>query len=259
MNERLRLVGVDKHFGHHQVLNNLNFSVGFGEVLALLGDNGAGKSTLIKIIAGYHQPSAGKLYWENEPINDAHYDPQQARALGIQTVYQHLGLVDQLSIARNFFLGAEPTHQWGPFKWLKREYMREIVRGELNKMGIKRKLDPDDSVSMLSGGERQAIAISRARFFGAKLLILDEPTSALSLRQTEEVLDYIKQAAASGISVIFITHTLHHIERIVDKITILHHGHCVGNYDAGAISIADCADLIVHGAGMKQIIDERSL
>lgn len=245
--QRLRIEGVHKNFGSHTVLNNLSFNVASGEVLALLGDNGAGKSTLIKIISGYHQPSAGEIFWEQNPIDFMNYDPKKSRSLGIQTVYQHLGLVDQLSIARNFFLGAEPTTQWGPFRFLKRNYMREIVRHELDKMGIKRKLDPDDSVSKLSGGERQAIAISRARFFGAKLLILDEPTSALSLRQTEEVLDYIKQSACSGISVIFITHTLHHIERIVDKIAILHHGHCVGHFDAGSISIAECADLIVHG------------
>ena len=117
-------------------------------------------------------------------------------------------------------------------------------------MGIKRKLDPDDPVQKLSGGERQAIAISRARFFGAKLLILDEPTSALSLRQTQEVLDYISYAASQDISVIFITHTLHHIEKIVDKIAILHHGNCVGHYKAGAISTQECAQLIINGRAL---------
>lgn len=245
--EQLRLGGVAKTFGRHVVLNQLNLSIAKGEVLALLGDNGAGKSTLIKIISGYHQPSAGEVFWEGKPINFNTYNPQKARSFGIQTVYQHLGLVDQLSIARNFFLGAEPSRRWGPFKWLRRDYMHEAVRRELDQMGIKRKLNPSDSVSKLSGGERQAIAISRARFFGAKLLILDEPTSALSLRQTEEVLDYIQLAAKTGISVIFITHTLHHIERIVDKIAVLHHGRCAGHFDAGAISLAECAELILHG------------
>ncbi len=169
--------------------------------------------------------------------------------MGIQTVYQHLGLVDQLSIARNFFLGAEPVKSLEPFKWLDRSFMRKIVLKELSAMGLKRKLDPDGNVSKLSGGERQAIAIARARarFFGAKLFILDEPTSALSVGQTQAVLDYIKEAAEAGIAVIFITHTLHHIERIVDKVVILHRGQSVGDFNIGDINLKQCADLIMHG------------
>lgn len=217
---RLKLSGIEKNFGPVRVLKDLNLEIKSGEVLALLGDNGAGKSTLIKIIAGFHQPSAGDLFWEGHVIEQNNFSPQQARAMGIQTVYQHLGLVDQLSIARNFFLGAEPIKSLGPVKWLDHKFMREVVFQELTLMGLKRKLDPNDNVSKLSGGERQAIAIARARFFGAKLLILDEPTSALSVGQTQAVLDYIKEAAEAGIAVIFITHTLHHIERIVDKVVI---------------------------------------
>lgn len=230
-----------------KVLNDLDLELEKGEVLALLGDNGAGKSTLIKIVAGFHKPSAGEIFWEGKKLALNKYSPEQARSIGIQTVYQHLGLVNELSIARNFFLGVEPKKHYGPLRFLDRNHMREVVQSELLAMGIKRKLDPDDSVSTLSGGERQAIAICRARFFGAKLLILDEPTSALSLRQTQQVLDYIKEAANSGISVIFITHTLHHIESIVDKIAILHHGKSVGHFLAGAITTKECADLIVHG------------
>ena len=245
--ERISLKRVSKHFGNMKVIRDLSLGVDKGEVLALLGDNGAGKSTLIKMIAGYHKPTSGEIHWEGEPIDLASYSPEHARKIGIQTVYQHLGLVDELSIARNFFLGIEPKKSYGPFRTLDQKRMRDVVRHELDNMGIKRKLDPDDSVSTLSGGERQAIAICRARYFGAKLLILDEPTSALSLRQTEQVLTYIKEAAQSGISVIFITHTLHHIESIVDKIAILHHGKSVGHFMAGAITTEECADLIVHG------------
>lgn len=244
---RIKLVHVHKNFGTQRVLDDLSISVNRGEVLALLGDNGAGKSTLIKIIAGFHKACSGSIFWEGQALDKNHYGPELARKMGIQTVYQHLGLVDQLSIARNFFLGLEPLKRYGPFTWLDRSSMRAVVRQELNAMGIKRKLDPDDAVQKLSGGERQAIAISRARYFGAKLLILDEPTSALSVRQTQEVLDYISEAASLGISVIFITHTLHHIERIVHKIAVLHQGRCVGHYDAGSISPKECAELIVHG------------
>ncbi len=247
MPTRLKLVGIEKNFGPIQILNNLSLSVKNGEVLALLGDNGAGKSTLIKIIAGIHQPSAGKIYWEGNELDHNNFSPQQARKLGIQTVYQHLGLVNQLSIARNFFLGCEPIKSLGPLTWLDQNFMRETVFKELKNMGLKRKLDPNDNVSKLSGGERQAIAIARARFFGAKLLILDEPTSALSVGQTEAVLDYIKEAAISGIAVIFITHTLHHIERIVDNVVILHRGHSVANFERGNINLQQCANLIMHG------------
>jgi simple sugar transport system ATP-binding protein len=132
-------------------------------------------------------------------------------------------------------------------KWLDHKFMREVVFQELTLMGLKRKLDPNDNVSKLSGGERQAIAIARARFFGAKLLILDEPTSALSVGQTQAVLDYIKEAAEAGIAVIFITHTLHHIERIVDKVVILHRGSSVGHFEIGDIDLKQCANLIMHG------------
>ncbi len=243
----LELKNISKRFGSTTVLDDLNLRLERGKILALLGDNGAGKSTLIKIIAGYHQPDAGEICWQGAPIDPRNFTPQRARNLGIQTVYQHLGLVSQLSIARNFFLGLEPTRNFGPFKWLDHRYMRETVAAELQSMGIKRSLNPDDPVEKLSGGERQVIAICRARFFGAKLLILDEPTSALSVRQTQEVLDYIVQAASRDIAVIFITHTLHHIENIVDKILILHHGKSAGHFDAGEISTADCAHLVVHG------------
>lgn len=243
----LELRNISKRFGSTSVLEDLNLKLERGKILALLGDNGAGKSTLIKIIAGFHQPGAGEIIWQGTPLDPKAFSPQVARKLGIQTVYQHLGLVNQLSIARNFFLGFEPTRGFGPLKWLDQTYMRETVTAELKSMGIKRELNPDDPVESLSGGERQVIAISRAKFFGAKLLILDEPTSALSVRQTQEVLDYIVQAAHMDIAVIFITHTLHHIEKIVDKILILHHGKAAGIFDAGSISTSDCAKLMIHG------------
>ncbi len=247
-NATLELRNICKRFGNISVIENLSLALARGKILALLGDNGAGKSTLIKIIAGFHQPDSGEIIWQGKPVDQKIFSPRLARSLGIQTVYQHLGLVNQLSIARNFFLGAEPTRNLGPFKWLDQNYMRKAVTDELRNMGIKRALNPDDPVEKLSGGERQAIAISRAKFFGAKLLILDEPTSALSVRQTQEVLDYIVQAAHMGISVIFITHTLHHIESIVDNILILHHGKQAGAFKANEVSTAECARLMVHGS-----------
>lgn len=244
---QLSLINISKSFGPINVLNNLSFDIFPGQIIGLLGDNGAGKSTLIKIIAGFHPPSSGTLLWNNQPIDLDSFTPQKARSLGIQTVYQHLGLVDQLSIARNFFLQAELTTSFGPFKKLNHKLMYDIVKSELDLLGLKRNINPDDSIAKLSGGERQAIAISRARYFGAKLLILDEPTSALSVGQTEKVLNSIREAAQQGIAVIFITHTLYHIEKIVDSVVILHRGAIVSNQPTQALSEKDCAELIMHG------------
>lgn len=241
--ELLRVSQISKTFDQHQVLKDVSMSVHSGQVLALLGDNGAGKSTLIKILSGFHLPDSGSIQWIGRPINFREFTPSGARNLGIQTVYQHLGLVDELSIVRNFFLGSELTKAGG----LDLKGMREVVRAQLRSLGVRRKLDPDDSVASLSGGERQAIAISRARYFGARLLILDEPTSALSLRQTQEVLDYIRNARDSGVGIIFITHSLHHCKDVADQITVLWQGRCLGPWKTNDISDKNCARMIMHG------------
>jgi simple sugar transport system ATP-binding protein len=240
----LELRKVSQAFGPISVLQDIDFEIRPGEVVALLGDNGAGKSTLIKVIAGYHRPTSGTLAWEGRAFEYSATDgPHEAREMGVETVYQHLGLVPTLSIARNFFLGREPRGRFG----LDHRKMLDTARTQLAEMGIRRKLDPRDSVARLSGGERQAIAIARARHFNAKLMILDEPTSALSLRQTEQVLQYIRDAAKSGIAVIFITHTLHHIEDLVDRITVIYHGKKVGDYLPKDVTRAQVSSLITRG------------
>lgn len=239
----LRVHQITKSFDQHQVLNKVDLRVRRGKVLALLGDNGAGKSTLIKVLSGFHAPDSGQMSWLGRPVTMSDFTPSGARALGIQTVYQHLGLVDELSIARNFFLGSELVKTGR----LNLQEMRNIVRDQLKRLGVRRQLDPDDTVASLSGGERQAIAISRARYFGARLLILDEPTSALSLRQTQEVLDYIRNARDSGVGIIFITHSLHHCKDVADEISILWKGQCLGPWQNTEISDSDCARMIMHG------------
>lgn len=249
----LQLKHVSKSFGSTQVLNEVDFSIEPGEVVALLGDNGAGKSTLVKIISGVTRPTSGTLHWEGRPVEwSDDTGPLEARQLGVETVYQDLGLVETLSIARNFFLGRElkrklPMIPFFGLPALDLKRMEQIAAQTLKDSGIRRKLDPRDPVRALSGGERQAIAISRARYFGAKLLILDEPTSALSLRQTEEVLRFIAEASESGIAVIFITHTLAHIEGIVSRMTILHHGRKVGDYSPKSLTHDQRSDLILRG------------
>lgn len=227
MNPRLSLKNIHLQIGNTKILSGVDFQIGKGEVVALLGDNGAGKSSLIKIISGFHLPSSGQMTWEGEKISAAKFNPKEAQVLGIQTVYQHLGLVDSLSIARNFFLGREPKKKQFGVSFLDKELMNQTVREKLKEMKISRPLNPSISVAFLSGGERQAIAIARARHFGAKLLILDEPTSALSLNQTEEVLALISSASQSGLSVIFITHSLHHIKELVNTVFVMNKGKIV--------------------------------
>ncbi len=247
MSLRLQLAGVSKHFGNNAVLSHIDLSVHAGEVVALLGDNGAGKSTLIKIISGYHPPSAGTMHWEGKLVDPTHFSPKRAQSLGIQTVYQHLGLVEKLSIARNFFLGKEPKKKrWG-IQALDMEFMNTVVTSQLQSMKIARRLKPDTPVSYLSGGEKQAVAIARARYFGARLLILDEPTSALSLNQTQEVLNLIVQAKQQGVAVVFITHSLHHIKDIVDTVFIMSKGRMVQKLSA-PIDEKACALLIMASA-----------
>jgi len=236
---RLELSQVSKVFGANSVLSGIDMRIEPGEVVALLGDNGAGKSTLIKIISGFHAPSSGTLTWEGKRIEAPHFSPRHAQNIGIQTVHQHLGLVEKLSIARNFFLGREPKK--GLFLDTKR--MHSEVTQQLEKMKVSRKLRPDVQVMGLSGGERQALAIARAVYFGAKLLILDEPTSALSLNQTVQVLNIIKETKKQGISVIFITHTLHHIREVVDRALILRKGTMAAELCA-PLDERECARLI---------------
>jgi len=230
-----------KRFGTVTALDGVDFTVGRREVMALLGDNGAGKSTLIKILTGVYAPDSGQIYFEGEPVQIR--SPRDARALGIETCYQDLALVNQMSIMRNFFLGRELVRRIGPIRWLNVRQMNLLTRSSLHEIGIKIR-SASEKVEKLSGGERQSIAIGRALHFGAKLLILDEPTSALSVAETRKVLTYVLNAKERGLSVIFITHNVHHVYQVADRYTILRHGKLVGTYDRAELTEEDIADLI---------------
>ena len=219
----MELKDVGKRFGALQALERINLSIRSGEILGLLGDNGAGKSTLIKILSGFHSPSEGKIYFEGRLTSLP--SPRQARALGIETVYQDLGLVETLSIARNFFLGRELKK----FGLLDLNEMNRIVGKALLETGV-RVRDPNVLVGNLSGGERQAIAIGRAWHFGSRVLILDEPTSALSIQETRKVFSYMEQARKRKMAVVFITHNLAHAQAICDRFFIIHQGKGVGMF-----------------------------
>jgi simple sugar transport system ATP-binding protein len=232
---------ISKKFGTITALRDVDFGVQQGEVRALLGDNGAGKSTLIKILMGVHQPTSGQIYFESKPVKIS--SPREARQIGIEAVYQDLALINLMSISRNFFLGREIVKHMGPFEWLDTRKMNDICRQSLHDIGIEVR-SSSERVGSLSGGERQSIAIGRGVFFGAKVLILDEPTSALSVAETRKVLTYIQNAKDRGLAVIFITHNVHHVYMVADTYTIIRQGQSVGTYFKGDLSEDDIADLI---------------
>ncbi|MBC8447862.1 MAG: sugar ABC transporter ATP-binding protein [Chloroflexi bacterium] len=233
--------GIVKRFGTITALDGVDFSVCSHEVVGLLGDNGAGKSTLIKCLTGIHIPEGGRITFEGKPVRIS--SPREARALGIETCYQDLALVNQMSIVRNFYLGRELVRRIGPLHWLDVRQMSRQACQALRDIGIEIR-SPSEKVGKLSGGERQSIAIGRAKHFGAKLLILDEPTSALSVGETRKVLAYTQAAKERGLGVIFITHNVHHVYQVADRYAILRHGRLVGIYDRAELTQDDIADLI---------------
>jgi simple sugar transport system ATP-binding protein len=244
----IELRGVTKYFGKVIALRDVSFAVTPGEVHCLLGDNGAGKSTLIKILSGVFPPSEGEILIAGEPI--VLQSPRDALDKGIATVYQDLSLVPLMSVARNFFLGREPEK--GKFvRTLDLDHIHETTLKALASMGIKLR-DAEQPVGTLSGGERQCVAIARAIFFGAKVLILDEPTSALGVHQASVVLKLIAQVRARGIGVVFISHNVHHAYAIGDRFTLLNRGRPTGTYAKRDI---DRDRLLGMMAGGKELID----
>ena len=215
------LRNVSKFFGNVTALDDVSIDVHYGEVHCLLGDNGAGKSTLIKIISGVFKPDRGELLVDGQQVRFS--SPRESLDHGIATVYQDLAMIPLMSISRNFFLGTEPLTGWGPLRRFDLKHADQVTRDELSKMGIYVR-DTDQPVGTLSGGERQSVAIARAVYHGAKVLILDEPTAALGVKEAGVVLRYVAQARARGIAVILITHNVHHAYPIADRFTILNRG-----------------------------------
>ncbi len=242
----LEVRGLAKRFGNIDALRDVSFSLRPGSVLALLGDNGAGKSTLIKLLNGLFEPDRGEIYWSGEQVRLR--APKEAHALGIATVYQDLALVDALSIYRNLFLGREEhiTRRFGPISYIDVGLARRRAQQVVSEMGIRIR-SANEPVASLSGGERQSIAIARGVLFSARLLILDEPTSALSLKQTERVLETIARVRDKGISVIVISHNVHHAIKVADQFVVLSHGKSIAAFDAGSRSQDEISRLIVEG------------
>ncbi len=244
---------ISKYYGNVVALKEVSMHVDAGEVTCILGDNGAGKSSFIKILSGSHRRDAGRLLVEGEEVQFA--SPRDARAKGIATVYQDLAMVPLMSIWRNFFLGAEPRKGIGPLQWFDAATAKRIVRRELSEMGIDVR-DPDQPVGTLSGGERQSVAIARAVYFGARVLILDEPTSALGVKQAGTVLKYILQARDRGVAVIFITHNPHHAYPVGDRFVILNRGQSLGTYAKSEIDRQELVRLMAGGRELAELEHE---
>ena len=246
----LELRNVSKSFGTVLALSDLNFDVSRGEVHCLLGDNGAGKSTLIKVLAGVNQISKGEYVIDGAPA--AIGSPRSALDRGIATVYQDLAMVPLLSITRNFFLGRELLKGRGIFSRFDVATADRIVVHELADIGIDVR-DPRQTVGTLSGGERQCLAIARAVYFGARVLILDEPTSALGVHQASIVLRYVAQARERGLGVVFISHNIHHAFAVADRFTLLNRGTSKGTYKRGEISRDEVLRVMAGGETLDMI------
>lgn len=252
-NALLEIKNVSKFFGSVIALQDVSAFVRAGEVTCLLGDNGAGKSTLIKVLSGVHKASEGEYLFNGE--RQEFDSPRQALEMGIATVYQDLAMIPLMSVWRNFFLGSEPTSGWGPFKHLDAKAAKETTKNEMAKMGIDIR-DPEQTVGTLSGGERQSVAIARAVYFGAKVLILDEPTAALGVKQAGVVLKYILQAKNRGIGVIFITHNPHHAYPVGDHFVILRRGTVYGDYAKEDLPLEQLVQMMAGGADLEVLQHE---
>jgi simple sugar transport system ATP-binding protein len=242
---RLELRDVSKSFGEVQSLRQVNFRVGMNEVVGLLGDNGAGKSTLIKIVTGYHQPDSGEIYFMGKKIE--HLTVQKARALGVESVYQERALADQQNLWRNIFMGREMHTRLGFLNIQKmRDETDRLMRSELGFTSSA--VSPDSQIKGFSGGEKQGVAIVRALYFQAELIILDEPTMGLALSETRKLLNFVRDIKRAGKSAIFIDHNVFHVYDVADRIVLLDRGAVAGEFRKEDLSLNELLDKMQHVA-----------
>jgi len=242
--ELVRTENLTVAFGEVVALNGVNFRVGRNEIVGLLGDNGAGKTTLVKALIGVHAPASGAIFWHGRPARFR--SPREARLAGIETGYQDQALVHSMSITRNFFLGRELATHVGPVRVLQTERMREVTEQQLGELGFGDTLRPDDPIEKLSGGERQIIAIGRAMYFGAELLLLDEPTAALSEERIRLVLGLVRAARDKGLSVVFVTHKAEEVFHVADRFVILQNGLNYADFRKEDTNLRDLEKLFIY-------------
>jgi D-xylose transport system ATP-binding protein len=242
----LQLRGVTKSYGSVQALTDVDFEVRLGEVMALVGDNGAGKSTLIKCIAGIHGYDAGEILFEGRPVSVG--GPRDAAQLGIEVVYQDLALCDNLDVVQNMYLGREERDRlWR----LKEPAMEQHTSETLKSLAVTTIRSIRQPVASLSGGQRQSVAVSKAVQWNSKLVILDEPTAALGVAQTRQVLDLVKRLAEQGLAVVLISHNLHDIFEVATRITVLRLGRDVGVYERNKTTQQEVVEAITAGLPTK--------
>jgi simple sugar transport system ATP-binding protein len=242
---RLELKHVSKSFGEVQALEDINFHLGQNEVVGLLGDNGAGKSTLIKIITGYHQPTSGEIYFNGQKVD--HLSVPKARELGVETVYQERALAELQTLWRNIFLGRELC---GPMGFLDIQRMKdETHRLMTETMGFtSHAVAPDSRVGKYSGGEKQGVAIVRALFFNADIVVLDEPTMGLSLKESAKLISFVKGIKQAGKSAIFIDHNILHVYNVADRVVVIDRGAVAGEFLTKDIGLNQLMDKMVRVA-----------
>jgi simple sugar transport system ATP-binding protein len=242
-NSLLKLEKVSKYFGNVEALDRLDLEVPHKSIIGVVGDNGAGKSTLLKIIAGVIRPDEGKIYFDGREVRFS--SPLEARRLGIEMVHQNLAdLIDKLDICANFFLGRELCKKIGFIKILDYRNMEKIAKEYITNVGINLR-HARENLGVLSGGEKQSVSIARATYFGGKLLLLDEPTSALSVKETEKVLNLVKKLRSElGVSIIYVSHLLHQVYEVADRIVVLSKGKKIAELSKEEITISELAKLI---------------
>jgi simple sugar transport system ATP-binding protein len=249
----LEVRDIGKSYGAVDALTGVSTVVAAGQVTCVLGDNGAGKSTFIKMLAGVHAPSEGTMLLDGEPVTLG--SPRQALQAGIATVYQDLAVVPLMPVWRNFFLGSEITKGRGPLRRLDVPAMKALTHERLAQMGIDLR-DVDQPIGTLSGGERQCVAIARAVHFGARVLILDEPTAALGVKQSGVVLRYIARSRDRGLGVVFITHNPHHAFPVGDRFLLLNRGSSLGTFEKDEITLGELTNLMAGGAELDSLAHE---
>jgi simple sugar transport system ATP-binding protein len=248
---RLELRNVSKSFGEVKALEDINFQLGRNEIVGLLGDNGAGKSTLIKIITGYHQPTSGEIYFNGQKVDNL--TVPKARELGVETVYQERALAELQTLWRNIFLGREICNSWG---FLDIQKMRdETHRLMTESMGFtSHAVSPDSRVGKYSGGEKQGVAIVRALYFDAEIIVLDEPTMGLSLKESAKLVNFVKGIKAAGKSAIFIDHNIFHVYNVADRVVVIDRGTVAGQFMTKDISVSELMDKMVHVAETGSLV-----
>jgi simple sugar transport system ATP-binding protein len=236
---RLELKNVSKSFGEVQSLRNVDFQLGRNEVVGLLGDNGAGKSTLIKTVTGYHQPDEGEIFFSGQKVE--HLTVPKARELGVETVYQERALAELQTLWRNIFIGRELSDQFGFLKV--KQMKKETNRLMLESMGFtSTAVSPDSTIKTFSGGEKQGVAIVRALYFDAEIIVLDEPTMGLSLKETRKLLNFVRDIKSAGKSAIFIDHNIFHVYSVADRVVVLDRGLVAGEFMTKDITLEDLMD-----------------